>query len=110
MKIDKFKKLEIMFSDNTTSNASFVGAYFKRTKQELYLCYKVVKHAFKLAPDIYVVHETESDSVFWGAVSSSSKRDVLQEMTRGFKKEDLAVLMEIASVSLLDATIINELE
>jgi hypothetical protein len=74
-KVDKFKKMEILFSDNITSNASFMGAYFKRTKKEVYLCYKVVRQAFQLAPDIYIVHECESDSVFWGAVSSSSKRD-----------------------------------
>ncbi len=101
--------METLFSENT-SNACFVGAYLKRTDKELYICYKIVKNAFRLAPDIYVVHETESDSVFWGALSSSSKRDVLKEMNRGFKKEDLAVLMDIASFSLLDATIINELQ
>ena len=59
-RIDKFKKMEILFSTNATSNACFIGAYFKRTKTECYLCYKVVKNAFKLAPDIYVVHVTES--------------------------------------------------
>lgn len=53
----------------------------------------MVKNAFKLAPDIYVVTETESESMMWGAFSSSSKRDSLMEVNRGFKKEDLAVLM-----------------
>ena len=53
----------------------------------------MVKNAFKLAPDIYVVHETESDSELWGAFSSSSKKDHLVEMNRGFKREDLTLLL-----------------
>lgn len=92
-RLRNFNKMEILFSTNTTSNAAFIGAYYKRTEKEIYLCYKVVKNAFKLAPDIYVVTETESESMMWGAFSSSSKRDSLMEVSRGFKKEDLEVLM-----------------
>lgn len=55
IRMNKFTKKEILFSEKGVSNATFVGVYQKRTKSELYLCYKVCKNAFKLAPDIYVV-------------------------------------------------------
>ncbi len=58
----------------------------RRTKKELYIAYKVVKNAFKLAPDIYIIHESSSEKALWGAISESSQTDSLAEMPRGFNK------------------------
>ena len=82
--MNKFTKKEILFSEKGSSSATFVGVYQKRTKNELYLCYKVCKNAFQLAPDIYVVQEVENESVGWGMFSSNSKVDRLEQVTRGF--------------------------
>ena len=76
--MNKFTKKEILFSEKGSSSAPFVGVYQKRTKSELYLCYKVCKNAFKLAPDIYVVQEVQSKSVGWGMFSKDSKVDRLE--------------------------------
>lgn len=60
IKCNKFVKKEIIFSEKDTSNAAFIGVYMKRGQTDQYLAYKVCKNAFKLAPDIYVVHESQS--------------------------------------------------
>lgn len=53
------------------------------------------------------MHEVESDSVLWGAFSSNSKVDRLQEVTRGFNIDDLKLLLEISSASVLDLSVIK---
>lgn len=109
IKQNKFVKKEILFTEHGRSEACFVGVYQKRTAKELYLCYKVCKNAFKLAPDIYVVHETESESALWGAFSSSSKVDRLEEVTRGFTMQDLTLLLEMSSASVIDCNMLKDL-
>lgn len=110
IKKHRFVKKEILFDMNKMNKACFMGVYMKRGNTELYLCYKVCKNAFKLAPDIYVVHQSESESAFWGAFNSSSKRDVLVDMNRGFTSQDLATLMEMCSFAVLDLEAIEAVE
>lgn len=54
---------------NSTSSANFFGVYLKKGKETIYICYKYIKNAFKLAPDIYVVHESKSESALFGMFS-----------------------------------------
>jgi hypothetical protein len=60
MTIFKFHKKEILFDYNSSSSACFAGVYFRAKGDKVFVAYKFIKNAFKLAKDIYVVHETES--------------------------------------------------
>ena len=95
---------------NSTSSACFFGVYFKKGVKGMYICYKFIRNAFRLAPDIYVLHESESESAVFGAFKSTSKRDYIQELNRGFTREDLTCLLEMASAAVLDLGMVNSLE
>ena len=110
--IPQFKmiKQEILFDMNSTSSACFFGVYFKKGEKNMYICYKFIKNAFQLAPDIYVLHESESESALFGSFKSSSKKDYIEELNRGFTREDLTCLLEMASASVLNLDMIGSLK
>lgn len=103
-------KQEILYDMNSTSSACFFGIYFKKGVKGLYVCYKFIKNAFKLAPDIYVLHESETETAVFGMYKNTSKRDYLQELNRGFTREDLTCLLEMASAAVLDLGMVGSLE
>lgn len=69
-----------------------------------------MKNAFRLAPDIFVVHETESESIGWGAFTSNSKVDRLVENNRGFNTQDLTLLLEMSSFAVLNFDTIKSIK
>lgn len=57
-----------------------------------------------------MIHESESESAVFGMFKTSSKRDYLEELNRGFTREDLTCIMEMASASVLNLEMVHELK